>query len=189
MPRSRSAPPPSSSALRRWPGRCEILCVWSARTARTSPSAPCGDEFADADHVREVARPHRLHREQPAFGRRHRGRAAASARGERERLLDEDVLAVLEREDRVLGVQRMRGRDVDDVDVRVGDEVFVRAVRARDAELGREGSPRLGAARADGGDVEARGAKIAGEGVGDAARGEDAPAQAGRVGVRSCSEV
>ena len=47
----------------------------------------------------------------------------------------------------------------------------------------------VGAARADGGDVEAGGAQVTGEGVGDSARGEDAPAQAGRASVRSCSEV
>ena len=134
------------------------------------------DELAHADHVREVARPHRLHREQPAFGRdiANGGRLGA---GQRERLLDEDVLAVLEREDRVLGVHRVRGRRRR----RCRRRGPTRAPRTSRARAGSRTPPRTGrrirGTRSDRGDVESRGAQIAREGMGDAARGEDSPAQ------------
>ena len=70
-----------------------------------------------------------------------------------ERLLDQHRLAGLDREHRGVVVHRVRRRDVDGVDERVGDEVGVRRVRARDAEPARERVGRAGAARADGDDL------------------------------------
>ena len=70
----------------------------------------------------------------------------------------------------------MRGRDVDDVDLGVGDQGLVRRVRPG-AELGRERLGRLLRPRAHGGDLGARHvAQVVGEVVGDAAGGEDPPA-------------
>ena len=52
-----------------------------------------------------------------------------------ERLLAQHVLAGLERADRPLDVQPVGQRDVDGVDVGVGEQRLVGAVRARDAVL------------------------------------------------------
>ena len=57
---------------------------------------------------------------------------------ERERLLDQDVLPCLQGQNRVLGVGRVRRRDVDDVHLRISDEVFVGPVCVGDAEFGCE---------------------------------------------------
>jgi hypothetical protein len=82
-------------------------------------------------------RPHRLHRQKPVrAGRVADGRGLGGV--QREGLLDQDVLAVLEREDRVLGVEGVGGGDVEDVDLGVRHERFVGGVRVRDAELGGE---------------------------------------------------
>nr|BFF12133.1 hypothetical protein GCM10025699_34360 [Microbacterium flavescens] len=117
------------------------------------------DDLPDARHVRQVARPHRLHGEQSALGRD--GLDCGRLGGvEREGLLDEHVLAVLECEDRLLGVERVRCRDVDDVDVGVGDQGLVRAVHAGDIEVGGERGGGVGAARADGGEVEPGDAQV-----------------------------
>ena len=58
----------------------------------------------------------------------------ASAAVMRQRLLAQDVLARLGRRDRPLGVEVVRQRDVDGVDVGVGEQRLVRAVGARDAQ-------------------------------------------------------
>ncbi len=66
----------------------------------------------------------------------------------RERLLAEHVLAGLERLDRPLDVHRVRQRDVDGLDVGIGEQGLVRAVRARNLPLARvRVGPRLVAAR------------------------------------------
>lgn len=86
-----------------------------------------GDDLAQADHVREVASPHRLHDEDARVGcqiaQRH---GLVTVEGER--LLHQHVLAVLDRERGGVAMTRMRGGDVDDVDVGVGRELLVRAV-------------------------------------------------------------
>ena len=64
---------------------------------------------ADAEHESALAR-----------GSHHR---AGVAGAERHRLLDEDVLARLERRDRLLGMQRVRRREVDGVDRGVGEHI------------------------------------------------------------------
>ena len=53
-------------------------------------------------------------------------------RGQGQRLLAQDVLAGPRRGDRPLGVEVVRERDVDGVDLRVGEERLVGAVDARD---------------------------------------------------------
>ena len=53
----------------------------------------------------------------------------------RQRLLAQHVLAGLERPDRPLAVQRVRQRDVDGLDLRVGEQLLVRAVGLRDLPL------------------------------------------------------
>ena len=108
--------------------------------------------------------------------------AAASVGVQREGLLDEHVLAGLERQQGVGGVHRMGRGDVDDVDVGIGDEVLVRAVGAGDVEVGGERLGGLAAARSHGGDVEPRGAEVGGERPCDAPGTEDAPARGGRAG-------
>ncbi len=146
-----------------------------------------GEDLADADHVGQVARPHRLHGEQAFLGG-----AVADERGlgrvEGEGLLDKHVLAVIQRQQGVVDVTGVRGRDVDDVDVGVGHELLVRTVGVRDVVLFGERASAVDAARADGGDVSSRRAQVGGEGVGDAARREDAPVQSGhgihRIGAR-----
>ena len=136
-----------------------------------------GDELADADHVRQVAGPHRLHREQTRSGGdvAHGGGLGA---GEREGLLDEHVLAVLEREDRVLGVHRMRRRR------RRRCRRRGRTTRASYDPCTR-GMPNSAANRAPDSaereptavEIESGGPQVAGESVGDSARGKDSPAQ------------
>jgi hypothetical protein len=57
---------------------------------------------------------------------------------ERERLLDENVLAGVERQQAVRQVTWMGRRDVDRVDLWIGDEILIRAVRPWDTEPSRE---------------------------------------------------
>ena len=64
-------------------------------------------------------------------------------RGHGQRLLAQDVLAGPSRGERPLGMEVVRQRDVDDIDVGVGEERLVRAVGGRDAELVGDGA-RLG---------------------------------------------
>ena len=93
-----------------------------------------GDDLPDADHVRKVPRPHRLEEEEAAIGSEvgdHPGLAGV----QRERLLDEHVLARLEHEPGIRGVQRMRRRHVHDVDLGIRGEGLVARVRVRDVEL------------------------------------------------------
>ena len=65
---------------------------------------------------------------------------------EPDRLLDEHVLAGLDGEQGVRQVQVVRGRDVDDVDLGVGDERRVGGVRPGGPEGVRGSSRSLGAA-------------------------------------------
>src|SRR6266571_9300972 len=104
-------------------------------------------------------------------GAPHRLRAPA------ERLLAEDVLAGLQSPDRPVGVQRVRQRDVDDLDVLVVEQCLVAAVRALDAVLAgiRLGAPLV--ATRDGDDVGALALRCAAEDrVVDPRRREQAPA-------------
>ncbi len=124
MPRSRSAPPPSSSGVQPVCGVGRDLLGVVGEDGADIAERAIREQLADPHHVRQVPGPHGLHGEQSPLGRdvAHPG-GLGGVQGEG--LLDEHVLAGLEGEDRVLGVQRMRRRDVDDVDVGVGDELFV----------------------------------------------------------------
>ena len=134
------------------------------------------DDVAHDVVVRQEAAPHRLHDEQaPCLrGEHHLARLGGVAR---EGLLDEHGLARLEGEQGVVAVLRVRRRDVDGVDLVVGHELLVAAVCRVDPELVGEVARPLAAARADRDDLRRRadGDRL-GEGVGDAARADDPPA-------------
>jgi hypothetical protein len=87
------------------------------------------------------------------------------------------VLAGVECQQRRGRVRGMRGRDVDDVDVGIGDERLPGAVGVRDVMLSRERLGPLLRAAADADDPQARRLQVLGEGPGDAARREDAPTE------------
>ena len=100
-------------------------------------------DLAGVDHlvqrvdVRQEPRPHRLHDEHASLaGRREDLLRLGDVAGEG--LLDEDVLAGRDREQRVLEVLRVRGRDVHRVDPVVVDELPVTDVHAGDAVRGRK---------------------------------------------------
>ena len=97
---------------------------------------------------------------------------------ERERLLAEHVLAGLEAEPGVVEVEGVRRRDVDDVDVRVGDQLLVGAVRRARApcSLARRPGALSSRRRADGREPGAgHQREVAGEGLGDLAGGRGCP--------------
>jgi hypothetical protein len=114
---------------------------------------PAPDEPLELSHERDEPHPHALHAEElrPARNLDHPARVGGV---HREGLLAQDRLAVLEREDRVLGVRRVLGRDVDDVHVRIARERLVARVRVRGAE--RAGERRSAVGRARGHSVELR---------------------------------
>jgi hypothetical protein len=145
-----------------------------------------GDDVAEyaprqpvPDHgdMRQEPGPHRLHGEEPVLPR-HTGDLAGLRRVHRERLLDQHVLARQQREDRVVVVHRVRRRDVDHVDVRIGHKLLVAAVPARDAELIREAVRRFQAARPDrDGDAGIGQPQVGHERLRDPARSENSPSQ------------
>ena len=85
-----------------------------------------GDVYKRQD-VREEAGPHRLHAEDAGLARRGDDLSRLVGGG-REGLLDEDVLAGADRQQRVLEVLAVRAGHVDRVDIGVGDEVGIAAV-------------------------------------------------------------
>ena len=100
-----------------------------------------GDQLPHGDDGRLEAGPHRLHHEDAGAARQvdHLGGAG---RGRGERLLHQQGLARAQGGDRdrvVLGVGR---RDVEDVDVRVGQDLGVGAVRRARSRAGRRTPPR-----------------------------------------------
>src|SRR5690606_5612207 len=95
-----------------------------------------------------------------------------------ERLLDEHVLAGADGHQRVVMVVRVWGGDVDSVDLRVVHELLIAAVVTRDAVVRREPGGTLRVPGPDGDDLLPRVlGQGAGEGGGDSAGGDDAPAQ------------
>ena len=72
----------------------------------------------------------------------------------------------------------MGRRHIDDVDLRIGGELLVAAMRPDDAEAGRKALGALQRARADGADPVARELQILDEEIGDPAGAENAPTQA-----------
>ena len=140
-------------------------------------------QLADDVGARQEPRPHRLHDgDLTAAGGDHNPAGLLGVAGER--LLHQHVLACLDRQQCLVSVLAVRGRDVDDVHLRVGDQVGIGAVDGRDAELVGESPAALGRAGTDGDQPLARrGAQGGGEHVGDPARRHDAPVQ-GRRGHR-----
>ena len=158
-----------------------------------------GAELAGAETVaqltdhRVAGGPHRLHEEDAVLScQPHHLLGVAGVEGQR--LLAHHVLAGLDGHPGVLEVQGVRGGDVDDLDVGVGDQVGVRRVRpGAGCVLGHERLGRLAAARSDRhqprrGDQR----EVGGHGAGDLAGGQEPPADglpsrggivgAGRVG-------
>ena len=102
--------------------------------------------------------------------------ASASKAVSAHRLFAQHVLAGFGRLDRPFGVARVRRRDIDRIDLRVGEQ---RLVAVDDARAGKRlGEPGLaGIARADRHELAgARMRDAAGKGLGDAARPDNAPA-------------
>nr|POE89848.1 hypothetical protein CFP56_20317 [Quercus suber] len=95
--------------------------------ARHGAEAAGRDDVPDVDGQGEVARPDGLHEEEVLLPRQLDQDLELSGVG-REGLLAQHVLARFEAEPHVLVVVRVRGRDVDDVDVGVLDELFIAAV-------------------------------------------------------------
>ena len=129
----------------------------------------------------EEERPHGLHAEDPGVAGRVPDRARL--RGvEPHGLLDEDVLPGGDGEQGVGEVVVVRRRDVDDVDVRVGDEGLVGAVRALHTPRGGRPAGGLTAAGPHRRHDLSRVATERGdEPVGDPPGAQHSPAQGGRV--------
>ena len=136
-------------------------------------------DVAHDDHVRQEAGPHRLHHEHARCpGRVEDLRGLGCVDGER--LLDQDVLAGGDGQQGVVEVLGVRGGDVDDLDVRIGDERLVAAVRAGDAVAGGELVGAFLGARPDRDHGRLRVPRDRlGEDAGDPAGAQDAPPKGG----------
>ena len=143
------------------------------------PEVAALDEGAQHGGLRQVARPHGLH-DQHARAPGGVGEGAGLRGGDGDRLLDEHVLARGDRGEGDLGVAAVRGRHVDDVHLRVGDEGVDGAHGLVRAVLGREGSGPVDGAGADG-DEALGGVRLQRprELARDPAGADDAPAQRG----------
>lgn len=82
------------------------------------------DELADLDAQREISRPDGLHQED-VLGPGGLDEFLGLRRGNSEGLLAQDVLAGLQGQHDILEMVAVRGGDVDDVHVRVVDELMV----------------------------------------------------------------
>ncbi len=143
----------------------------------TRPMAPLRVNSAAAADRRMQPHPHALHAEQPAAARLADDLAALDG-VEGEDLLDEHRLPGAQRQECGVVVLGVGGRHVDDVDVGIGDQVGVAAVRARSIEAAGERGGAVGVARADGVHGAAVGTgQVGAEGRRDRTRAEDAPAQ------------
>ena len=92
------------------------------------------EKLAEDVELRQERGPVRLHAEQTAAVGLHWRSVIALVRVEGKRLLDQRVFARLQRQQRVGEMCVVGGRDVHDVDVRVGHEVLIAAVGPFDAE-------------------------------------------------------
>jgi hypothetical protein len=90
-------------------------------------------QLAQPNHVRQKARPHRLHQKHAArpCGRDHRLGLASI---DRERLLAQHRLAGFQAHERVIVMQRVRSRHIDRVDIGVTRQRRVAAMPARRAK-------------------------------------------------------
>ena len=144
---------------------------------------PGGDQRPGENLPGQEARPHRLHGEQPQCPRPLQDPAGLGGI-EGEGLLHEDGFARLEGEHRLLGVEGVRGRDVDGLDGLIGDQILVGAVGADGIALAHTGTgvdegPRPGGVAATDGHDRAggEGGHVGGEPAGDVPGAEDPPAQ------------
>ena len=96
------------------------------------------DAALDVDDRGDEPRPHRLHQEAVPHRVPCRPSSRACAALTANRLLAEHVLARPQRGDGHLAVARVGRRDVDDVDVGIGEQIVVGPVGARDPESLRE---------------------------------------------------
>ena len=104
-----------------------------------------GHDVVDHAARRHVARPDGLGAQQP----RRLGHGQQFARLRRvggERLLHQDVLAGLQTHDALLGMQAVRGGDVHQIHLRVGQQLLIRAVGDRETVLCSEGGGALAVA-------------------------------------------
>ena len=136
MPRSRNALPACAGVSFAPLARKGVPKL--ARTARTSPSAPPAYPLEQVDVERIEAHPHRLHREAPDRLRLGEDQLDVCRRG-RHGLLDEDVLARLQRFERDLEVGVGGRRDVDDVYLGAREQFVTPLGGERDPELTGEG--------------------------------------------------
>ena len=111
--------------------------------------------LADVDDRRDEPGPHRLHQE-PIVATSGFDHLPSLGGIDGERLLAQHVLARIEGSDRHRVVMTVRRRDVDDVDVVIGPQRVVTAVRTRNPEALGEVVGRLLGPRADSGDVRSR---------------------------------
>lgn len=154
-------------------GRGRLVVVGNDR-AHLSDGAG-RDDLAHAHHVREPPCPHRLEHDEILRG----GQVddGLSLDGiDRERFLHQYVLAAVQRGHRVCGMERMRRRDIDRVDVRGGGQSLVARVGASDPVRCRERIRGVLRARPHGSDASTRGENVGREGLCDAARAQNSPA-------------
>ena len=116
--------------------------------AHQPPDPARGDQLAGRDPARVQPVHERLH-EPDAFGLADGDHVGRLIGVHRERLLAQHVLPRTGRGLRPLGMEVVRERDVDGVDVGVGEEFLVRAIGPRDVELRRNGRRAAWLARRD----------------------------------------
>jgi hypothetical protein len=149
------------------------------------PDRAVGDQVPQSDDGGLEARPHRLH-DEPAGGPGEIDDLGGSLRGRGERLLDQECLARPQPGHRHGVVLGMRGRDVEDVDVGVGDELGVGAVGALQSVPPGEVGRAVGRPGADGEGLRAVDHReVLHDVLGDAAGPDDAPAEISHVADRS----
>ena len=116
---------------------------------RSVADRPAGDQLVDGVGLRVVPVHERLG-DVDVGRRRGGGDAVDLVQGQRQRLLAEHVLAGLGGPHRPLGVQVVRQRNVDRVDVRVGEQRLVAGDAARNPPLRRGRRRLVGVAAGDG---------------------------------------
>ena len=95
------------------------------------------NQLTDADHVRKVAGPHGLKCDQSLrLGELHNLPGLPGVHGEG--LFNQHVFAGVQGQQRILVVERVRRRNVDNIDVRVSHEVLVASMGRGDLKPGRE---------------------------------------------------
>ena len=101
-------------------------------TNGTVDSTDCASlhQLADLDTKRKVPRPDGFHEEQ-VLGTGRIDQLAGLCRVDGQSLFAKDVLAGLERQHGVLEVVAVGGGDIDDLDIRVGHQLMVGAIRLR----------------------------------------------------------